>query len=121
MDILQPKNALTVLRGESKTLQLTVKNTDSSPKNLSGGRVVFTVKRYITDVTPIFQKTSDSAPQVTLTQPTAGIAEIYLVPADTKSLMPMEYVFDVWLILAGKQYPVILPSIFDLQPGVTAL
>lgn len=122
-DILLPKNAITVIRGSSKTLRLTVTDPDTNkPVNLTGATVVLTVKKRNEDAQNVIRKTSDTPAESVITNATAGIAEFYLVPADTKSKDAREYVFDVWLIMpSGKQYAVIPPSIFDLQPGVTVL
>jgi hypothetical protein len=120
-EILQSKNAITILRGESKTLKLTVTNPDSTPLNLTGGRIVFTVKGNALDAIPLLQKTTDNSSQALITSATGGLAEIYMIPGDTKTLSIKEYVFDVWLILGGKQYPIVPPSTLNLQPGVTTL
>lgn len=122
-NILLPKNALTVIRGSSMTLRLTVTDpTTNRPVDLTGARVVMTVKGRAEDATPILQKSSDSPAQAVITAPTYGIAEVYLVPADTEKKTIRQYVFDVWVVLvSGKRYAVIPPSIFDLQAGVTVL
>lgn len=122
-DILLPKNALTVTRGTSMTLRLTVTDPSTNkPVDLTGGRVVLTVKGRVEDSVPLIMKTTDVELQAAITQPTAGIAEIYLVPTDTERKTIKQYVFDVWVVLAnGKRYAVIPPSIFDLQAGVTVL
>lgn len=121
VDILQPKNSLTVIRGESKTLKLSITKSSGSPVNLTGGRLIFTVKPSLQSRDWLIQKTSDSASQIQITSVSGGTAEIYLRPADTKTLDAREYIFDVWLVFAGEQYPVIRPSTFDLQLGVTVL
>lgn len=121
-DILQPKNALTVYRGTSKTFVLTVTDADGKPVNLTGARVVFTVKGRIEEQVPLLQKTSDNASQVLITGAAGGVAEIYLVPADTARMTARPYVFDVFVQLSsGKRYVVIPPSTLDLQSTVTVL
>lgn len=121
-DILQPKNGLIVIRGTSKTYTLTVTDASSKPVNLTGARVVFTVKQRLSDTQVVMQKTTDDPTQAVVTKPFAGEAEIYLTPADTKNLSPKQYVFDVWVVLtSGKRYAVIPPSTFELQAGVTVL
>lgn len=123
MSVLDPKNALQVIRGTSKTLLLTVADSSTAkPVNLTGARVIFTVKRRLEDQNPVIQKTSDYSTQVLLTTPTAGQAEIYLTPSDTQTLEVKDYVFDIWVVLAsGKRYAVVPPSVFSLKAGVTVL
>ena len=118
-----PENALTVIRGASKTLEMTVTDADTGlAADLTGGRVVLTVKEAVTDTMPVIQKVSDEVTQAEITQPRKGIARIYLVPGDTQNLTLKDDVFDVWVILAsGKRYPVVQPSVFTVQPGVTLL
>ncbi len=124
-DILLPKNALTVIRGESKTVKLSVFNPDGSPKNIVSGRLIMSVKKTVRDTTALIQKTTDVATEILITRASAGEAEIYLQPSDTKHLDIREYIFDVWLVITEntveKRYAVITPSIIDLQPGVTVL
>ena len=121
-DILQPRNALTVYRGTNKTFVLTVTDGDAKPVNLTGARIVFTVKSRIEDQVPLLQKTSDSAAQILITTAASGLAEIYLLPADTARMAVRPYVFDVLVQLSnGKRYVVIPPSTFDLQATVTVL
>lgn len=124
-DILLPKNALTVIRGTSKTFRVTVTDPETGkPFNLTGATLILTVKRRIEDAQPILRKTTEVMADAVITGPTAGVVEFYLVPADTKNKDIREYVFDVWLIVPGavdKHYAVIPPSIFDLQQGVTVI
>jgi hypothetical protein len=121
-DVLQPKNAVQIIRGTSKTLQLSVVDSVNKPVDLTGARVVMTVKSRFEDVNNVFQKTSDFVAQVQITDAKGGIAQIFINPSDTNERDIKHYVFDVWVILAsGKRYAVVPPSIFDLQPGVTIL
>ena len=117
-----PENALSIIRGTSKTLELVVTDADGKAVNLTGGKVVMTVKATVTDTTPLVQKSSDVPTQAELTVPREGKARIYLVPADTQTMTVRQYVFDVWLVLAsGKRFAVVPPSIFEVQAGVTLL
>jgi len=119
---LLPENALQVIKGASRTLQLTVTDTCGKPLDITGARVLMTVKERIEDRNPLIYKTSDTSAQIVITVPRHGIAEIYLIPADTIHLAVKDYVFDVWLILSdGKRLPVVLPSVFEVQAGVTVL
>lgn len=120
MSTLFPENALTIVRGSSKTLKLTVKDENEAFVNLTGATIYFTVKVSERDAQPLFQKSTLVPTQAEITVPREGVALIYLQPSDTQNLDPHEYVFDVWAILAnGKRYPVVKPSVFKVEPGVS--
>jgi hypothetical protein len=121
--MLLPANSLTVIRGTSKTLQLTVTKPDGTYYDLTGARLVLTVKEGLSDDLPTIQKRSNVPAEGAITVPRQGIAEFYLKPVDTQGLKPCcSLVFDVWLITAsGDRYCVVAPSTFVVQPGVTYL
>jgi hypothetical protein len=120
--ILRPENALQVVRGSSKTIDLTVTNEDGNPVDLTGSTVYFTVKRLVTDASPLIQKKSSDALEIDIFDPRGGVARIYLNPADTQNLALNPYVFDVWVVLSsGKRYPVVGPATFDMLPSVTVI
>jgi hypothetical protein len=117
-----PENSLSIIRGTSKTLELQVTDADGKFVDLTGGKVVMTVKAVATDLNPLIQKTTDNPAQAEITVPREGKARIYLVPADTQTLAIKQYTFDVWFIMAsGKRFAVVQPSVFDVQAGVTLL
>lgn len=120
--LLLPENSLSVIRGSSKTLALKVTNPDGSDYNLTGCKLVLTVKPTTYEDLPLVQKVSTVPAQSVITSPRTGDAEFYLVPADTQGLSPKKYIFDVWLVTAtGERFVVIPPSTFDVQAGVTYL
>lgn len=117
-----PANTITMTAGTSKTFGLTVNDCDGNPVDITGARIIFTVKGCVDDTQPIIQKDSNNPLEIVLTQPRLGQAQIYLQPADTQNLDPGEYVFDVWVILpSGKRYQVITPTPFIIKAGVTYL
>lgn len=118
-DILLPKNALQVIRGASRTLQLEVVGPDFKPYNLTGGTLVMTVKERVEDLQNLFQKSSVDSTQILITDYFGGLANIFIQPADTQNRDVQQYVFDVWLLIGGKKFIVIPPSIFDIQAAVT--
>jgi hypothetical protein len=123
MSTVQPENYVSIYRGSSKTLELTVYGDDGQPIDLTGARIVFSVKADASDRNTLIQKDSAaSAEQAEVYTPRSGIARVYLNPTDTTSLDPSEYVFDVWAVLSsGKRYPVIRPSVFEVLEAVTVL
>ena len=117
-----PANAVTVTRGTSKTLELTVTDSANKAVDLTGARIIFTMKRDSEDQLPLTQKASDDPLQVELSAPREGKAKIYLLPADTQNLDPKSYIFDVWVILSnGKRYVVVEPTPITLKAGVTLI
>ena len=117
-----PENALLVTRGSSKTLQLTVRNRHRKPQDLTGARILFTVKRTLQDSKPLISKTTDHSSQILFTNPKVGQAQIFILPEDTQYLEIRDYLFDVWVVLAsGNRYVVVPTSIFSLQAGVTII
>lgn len=118
--LLYPANAITIIRGSSKTVELTVTDDNNAAVDLSDGKIYLSVKVSPSDERPLIQKVSTDITQIEIHLPRQGKAKIYFVPADTQNLDPHEYTFDVWAILAsGKRYPVIEPSVFAVQPGVS--
>ena len=115
---------LTILRGSSKTLLLTVKDSGKNLVDLTGAKVLFTIKRNIEAAAELVRKTTDEALEaVLLTQSgdTLGQAHIFLTPSDTLTADPArDYVYDVWVeLVSGKRYAVIVPSQLDLRRAVT--
>ena len=122
MSFLAPKNAVTMTRGTSKTLALSVTRDDGSVPNLTGAKIAFTLKAAITDDRVVVVKTSSKPSEVWITDPGGGKAEIYLIPGDTKNLPIRQYVYDIWVQLAaGERYAVVPPTTLDLQLGATVL
>jgi hypothetical protein len=120
--MLLPENSVNIIRGTSKTLLLTVSNTDGTYYDLTGGKLVLTVKSSNYDDLPLLQKITTSAAQAVITKPREGLVEFYLDPVDTNGLDPRAYVFDVWLITAaGERYAVVPESAFVVSAGVTYL
>jgi len=90
--------------------------------DLTGATVYFTVKISISDTNSIVQKKSTNPAEILINAPRAGQAQIFLGPSDTQNLDINEYVYDVWVILAsGARYPVIPPSILEVEAGVTRI
>ena len=121
--ILGPENQIEIYRGSSKTYELEVKDGEDHAVDLTGARIVLSVKCDLTDPSPLIQKDSDAgAAQIDISHPLDGIAEIKFVPSDTQTMDTGEYIFDVWVVLfSGTQGPVVSPSPFKVVAGVTVL
>lgn len=118
-----PENLLEVPRGTSKTLELTVTDLDCKIIDITGGKVVFSVKEDLGDQNPLIQKTTDVPSEALITKPREGLAEIFLIPDDTHNLDPRaDYIYDVWVIQAsGDRFVVIPPSTFKITDTVTRI
>jgi len=109
-----------IAKGSTKTLELSVIDAVDAPVNLTGAIVTFTVKKSITDVTAQIVKSSTDVDEILITNPTGGVARIFLIPTDTSTKATGRYIFDIWVELSGgKKYQVIGPSTFTINPAVT--
>lgn len=117
------ENSIHIVRGTSRTLALCVKDAEGHPVNLTGARVVFTVKCRVTDDSPRIQKDSaEGVLEVDIDDPLNGEAKIYIQPEDTSTMDVGTYVFDVWVILSsGTRHLVVGPGEFVVVAGVTVL
>lgn len=120
---LTTESSIEIIRGSSRTLALTVTDGEGDPVNLTGGRIIMTVKCRISDSEVLFQKDSDEgAAEIEITNASSGEAKIYIQPSDTSGLAAASYVFDVWVLLSsGSRHLVIGPGTFVVKAGVTVL
>lgn len=119
---LLPENSISIYKGASKTIELLIQDENKVALNLTGCRLILSIKRFDTDAYPILQKDTNNGAQGEIYEPLEGKVRFYFVPSDTLSLNPDQYVFDVWLIDADNdQYPVIPRSTFQIIRGVTIL
>lgn len=122
MSILLPENAVSMIRGTSKTLSLKVKDAAGNPVDLTGSTVYFTVKQKAKDKYALIQKISTDIAQIEIPNPTDGIAKIYIAPEDTISMATTRYMFDVLVILSSlERYVVVPPSVFEVKDGITVI
>jgi hypothetical protein len=110
---------LSLTRGDSRTLPLAFTDKDGLPVCLKNWTVFFTLKTHwaLPDSQASLQKIVTTFSDTT--SGTSGSASIVFVPADTESLEPMEYDFDIAVCTnEGLQYTV-LKGKFDLGYDVT--
>lgn len=118
--LLESKNLLTLIRGSSKTYALAVTDKDGDPVDLTGARVIFTVKASFCSDVLIRKDSQVGASEIEITNALGGLADIKISPADTQTMPTGEYLYDVWVVLvSGRRYPVITPSKLVIEPGVT--
>lgn len=122
-NILGIENELEITRGTSKTLKLKVEDGEGEHVDITGARIVMTVKCKISDREHVIQKDSDvGVAEVEITDGPNGCAEIKLSPTDTQNLDTGSYVFDVWIVLpSGAKHLIVGPATLSIVAGVTVL
>lgn len=117
-----PANAITIIRGTSKTLVLTIKDKDGVVVDLTGSTIYMTVRFNATDEICLFQKISTNSLDIEIPNPTDGIAKIYITPEDTYGKKTTRYTYDILIILAGgERHVVVGPAVFEIKAGVTVV
>lgn len=92
----------TIVRGEKKTLYLTINQTDepdSLPFNLTGYAVEFAMNlEDAAEEVSLISKTTDDLAEGDILTPADGTVAIYFGQADTEALALGSYVFEIWLV-----------------------
>jgi hypothetical protein len=103
-------SVLELTRGDSTAWEFTIRDSDGIPIDITAHAVAFTVKANISDVQEDAVIAVTTPTDVVLTDPTEGLCEVRLDPADT-GLAPGQYVWDlqvttpgttVWTVASGK-------------------
>lgn len=130
---LDPDNAMGIIRGTTNTLKLTLKDPDHSEEDsedpfrgdrllLTGATIYFSVKKDTRDRSPLIQKTTAQSSEIAIIAAREGLAEIYLLPADTNRLDVGRYLYDIWVVMPdGKRHCAVPPSVFEVLSSVTNL
>lgn len=121
--LLALENSIDVVRGSTKIFELCVKDDHGDGVDITGSRVVFTVKCRIEDRENVIQKDSDNGiAEIELTEPKIGKAKIKLNSSDTANLELGKYVFDIWVVLpSGAKHLVVGPGDLVITAGVTVI
>lgn len=116
---------LQIVRGVTLTLVLTVRDSNKALVDLTGSTIHFSVKKDINSASPVVHKNSGVALEAEIDPDQVtnkGKGKFFLSPSDTSSLPPGNYVYDVWVVLAGgERHAVIKPSTLILKRAVTEL
>ena len=112
-------NEITMYRGDNRTLQVTVKDADGVAVGLTNYTAKFTVRTKPDTDTVTIAKTTTLAAEIDITDPTNGILEIYIVPADTKDLTPRSYDYDVEITSATSIVSTVVKSTFTIQADIS--
>lgn len=105
-------NTIALYRGNNRTVQITVKQSDETAYNLTGCTITMYVKKKVTDLDSEAIITKSG----TLTDASNGIAEFYLVPADTNDATELKdntpYLCDFEVTTAGGLLYTVLRASF---------
>ena len=96
---------LSIYKGDDKTFQLEVTDEKDEIINLSGCTLYFSVTDW--QGTELFNKSSNNITEIDIIDPTAGIADIMIVPANTTGLDPDIYIIYIkYTNILGKLYTI---------------
>lgn len=105
------------IRGDSRVINITVTNAGGTVKDITGGKVMFTLKSTSDtsdDTAAAVQKTVTSH-----TNPTLGLSQISLVPTDTSGLTPGMYYYDLQVVDAGGNVTSTKQDTWEIIPDTT--
>lgn len=112
---------ITIYKNRHKTLRATI----TGPGDLTGALVWFSVKNKRSDLDAnalILKKSANnngSDSEAIVSDGPNGVIDIFLVPADTSSLTPTEYWFDIVIELAGQKMQAVEPRALNVKEAVT--
>ena len=116
---MPPIYPIEVYQGQAMFVDFMFTNADGTPYDLTGRRIISTVREHVNSATIILAKDSNVVGQIDILNPTAGHARVGWLKADTAPLAQRNYAWDVWLITANGPVPWLAPSLWALRPGVT--
>ena len=101
-------NNIYLTRGDTAVIELTITDGEGETYDYSNDTVKFAVKRFVTDATPVIEKTFEDG-------------SITITPEDTKELSFGPYLYDIQLTSEDGETvaTVIIPSTFTVGPEVT--
>jgi hypothetical protein len=112
---------ISVYRGSTKTLVLTVRDQAGTAVNLTGAAIFFTVKNDADETLPVISKSTAVVTQIAITNPTLGVAQIYLVPSDTQNLDTRQYEYDIWVVLSTNNRHCVLRNVLTVEASITVI
>ena len=105
-------NKITIFKGDSRTITITITNADDTAFNLTGYTMLMTAKENKTDADPgIFQNTA------TISSPLTGIGSIAISKTNTAQTVG-EYFYDVQ-VSDGTNVFTVVSDIFSIQQDIT--
>lgn len=109
--------SVNIIRGETKTLDLSIIDGAGAAVDITGASIYMTVATD-TGETPLIEKATGGS-GITITDAAGGLAEVVIDAADTATLDIACYQYDVWLEFAGPvRHPVVKPAPFNVLASV---
>lgn len=125
MSLLDSENSIELIRGSTRVFALLLTEDSGAPVNLTGARILLTVKGSPSDSSVKLVKDSargGSPPGAEVVDALGGEARVTFFPADTHDWDPGAYVFDLWVVLAsGARHPVVPQSELQVLPSITRI
>jgi hypothetical protein len=101
--------------GDDVAIGLTILQASGAALDLTGGQLVFGLKKLLSDTAVLLTKSSPAS-GIVITNAVGGLATLTLNAADTANLSDGPYAFDVQFISAsGKKSTVITGTLFLIQ------
>lgn len=109
---------ITMYRGTTKTIDLAIVKADGTAQDLTGGRLVLTVREEDGARTSLIVKDSADA-EIDIYDETGGLARTVIDPEETDHIAPGSYRYDVWFITDGEEKLVVVePDDFVIKKTV---
>lgn len=116
-------NKIEMFKGNSETFELEVVDDEDAPVDITDAEIILSVKQKFEDEEFLFQRKNSFASggdtEIKITDGTGGLAEIYLIPANTSDIEISGnvrysiFVYDVWVKLSsGFEKHVIVDNLF---------
>lgn len=118
-EILTTKESINVFRGDSKTIEKTLTDSDGVVVDLTGAELKFSVKkdRFLADTDALISKSSPSS-GITIVDAAAGEFKVEVDAADT-DLEARDYEYDIQIKETGGKVTTIFTGIFTIEQDVT--
>jgi hypothetical protein len=108
---------LSIFKNNDKSFKLSVQDQNGDVINVSGGELHFNVTDW-RGLTTYISKTSTNPAEIEILDNINGIVSLNLVPSDTSSLEPDEYLLELNFINSlGKNYTIATGEFHVLAPG----
>jgi len=115
-------NKIVMYIGNNESFELEVTDEDDIAVPITDAEIIFSVKEDFTDEEYIFQRKNSFAgggdDEIKITDGGNGLAEIYLVPDNTKDLLAGTYVYDVWVKLTSGIEKTVVQNRLFLEDSV---
>lgn len=111
-------NNIDIFQGDNKTYELTVKDRVDAVVDITGFTIKFTVVKYKGDTTYLIEKTTAQASEILITDGPNGLAQIYLIPADTTNMAGI-YWYDVQTTDLSGKIRTVIRNTFTVKVDIT--